>query len=115
MQAIGTIREFRTPQFTVIVDALEDYDCDLSWDETGEVLKKLESGEYLSFCARARVIHSELGEIASDYLGGCIYESLEAFQAPKSYFQDMVGLVCKEARKHIEYLKITVPSIRVRT
>src|SRR5690606_18294100 len=77
---IGTIRTFRPPTFMVIVDALEDFDTDLSWDKDGEVLAKLESGEYVAFCARARVLHPELGELASDYLGGCIYESIEGFE-----------------------------------
>ena len=75
-----TIREFRTANIRVIVDAIEEYDVDLSWDETGEVLAKLESGEYISFCARARVIHDEHGEIASDYLGGCIYSDVSEFE-----------------------------------
>lgn len=82
-QSLGTIREFETQNFRVVVDAVEDYevDLDLSFDETGEVRRKLENGTFVSFTARARVFHKATGEeLGSDYLGGCIYESLNAFQ-----------------------------------
>lgn len=122
MNTIGTIREFETRHFRVIVDAVEDPDLDLSFDETGEVMDKLDSGEYIGFSARARVIHDEHGEIASDYLGSCIYDSLSAFEDHRecaeqnrqlrasgsnavcgSYFADMVKTVCEEARQEIAY------------
>lgn len=120
-QVLGTIREFKTDQFHVIVDALEDYDIDLSFDETGEVREKLESGEYIGFCARVRVLHETLGEVSSDYLGGCIYASLEEFEDHRecgketrglrakgssavcgSYFADMVREAISNARKAIK-------------
>lgn len=56
MQSLGTIREFKTKNFKVIVDAVEDFDLDLSWDDTGEVRDKLERGVYISFTARVRVL-----------------------------------------------------------
>jgi hypothetical protein len=121
MHTIGTIREFHTRNFTVIVDAVEEDSPDLSFDDTGEVAAKIDSGEYVLFCARARVVHKTLGELASDYLGNCIYESLEAFMDHKecgkqnkefaaagtagrcgSYFSDMVANVCSEARDAIK-------------
>lgn len=114
---MGTIREFRTRQFTVIIDAIEDDAPDLSFDNTGEVRAGLESGRYVIFTARARAFHLGV-ELASDYLGGCIYESLDAFQDHKecgaqtrklraegnaavvgSYFAGMVSEVCRTARK----------------
>jgi hypothetical protein len=80
-QSLGTIREFKTRNFRVIVDAIEDYDVDLSFDETGETRRKLEDGTLVSFCARARVFFIPTGEeLGSDYLGGCVYEDLEAFE-----------------------------------
>jgi hypothetical protein len=112
-----TIREFRTRNFSVIVEALPDDDTDLSWDDTGEVLAKFESGEYVAFCVRARVVHKHLGELAEDYLGGCIYANPAEFEDHRqcaaatrelrakgssavcgSYFADMVRTVCTEAR-----------------
>lgn len=118
MYSIGTIREFRTKHFSVIVDAIDEDYPDLSWDETGETQDKIESGEYILFCARARVIHVDLGEIGSDYLGNCVYESLESFEDHRecaaytrelrksgnnavcgSYFADMVAESIRQARE----------------
>lgn len=80
-QSLGTIREFETENFRIIVDALPEDDLDLSYDETGEVARKLESGLLVAFVARARVILKETDEeLAADYLGGCVYEDLDAFQ-----------------------------------
>ena len=72
---IGTIREFKTQNFHVVVDAVEEFDLDLSWDEDGSTRRGLENGTLIAFCARARVFL----RVASDYLGGCIYKSLEDF------------------------------------
>ena len=41
---MNIIREFETQNFRVIVEALEDNDVDLSFDETGEVLRDLQDG-----------------------------------------------------------------------
>lgn len=131
---IGTIREFRTANFRVIVDAVEDDSPDLSWDEDGDLRAKIEAGEYLLFCARARVLHDELGELASDYLGGCIYESLGAFQDHRecgaqtrklkaetgrdvcvgSYFAQMVRDVCEQGRARLIELRDGVNGLTIR-
>lgn len=79
---IGTIREFKTQNFHVIVDAIEEFDLDLSWDEDGSTQRGLENGSLVAFCARARVFFRGL-EVSSDYLGGCVYKSLEDFQDHK--------------------------------
>ena len=113
---IGTIREFKTRNFKVVVDALEEYDLDLSWDEDGETARKLASGEYVAFVARVRVFLKG-SEIGTDYLGGCIYESLGDFQDHRacgrqnaeyaargeagrcgSYFHDMIRTAIADAR-----------------
>jgi hypothetical protein len=127
-QSIGTIREFHTRNFKVIVDALPEDDLDLSFDETGEVARKLDNGTFIAFVARARVLfHGSI--VGTDYLGGCIYESLDAFQDHRecgkqnrkwerqgktgrcgSYFHDMIREACAEARKHVRDFK----AIRVR-
>jgi hypothetical protein len=75
---IGTIREFKTKNFHVVIDAVEEFDLDLSWDDNGSARKGLENGTLVAFCARARVFLRG-SEIASDYLGNCIYKSLEDF------------------------------------
>src|SRR6267378_7463514 len=76
---IGTIREFKTQNFHVVVDAVEEFDLDLSWDEDGSTRRGLENGTLIAFCARARVFLRGK-EISSDYLGGCVYRSLAEFE-----------------------------------
>jgi hypothetical protein len=121
METICTIREFKTRNFRIIIDAVWDDDLDLSWDDTGEVAAKLETGDLMAFCVRARVFCASMGEVASDFLGGCIYSDPSEFQDHRrcaaetrklresgskavcgSYFADMVRTVCREAREHIK-------------
>lgn len=80
MHTIETIREFKTRNFTVRVDAVEDNDLDLSWDDTGEVASKLDSGDLLAFGVIVKVYHRPTGiELGEDSLWNCIYESPKAF------------------------------------
>lgn len=124
------MREFRTAQFRVVADACPDDNLDLSWDEDGSTRAGLESGKYIAFIARVRVIHDELGELSANYLGSCIYESFDKFMDHKecaaynrelaargeegrcgSYFADMIYSAIKDARKRllaIEQLNIKV-------
>jgi hypothetical protein len=132
IDTIGVIREFQTQHFHVIVDALDDLSPDLSWDETGEVRDKLYDGRLTLFCARARVMWQGV-ELASDYLGGCIYEDIDAFQDHRqcgrenrrleaagetarcgSYFSDMISNVCTEARKEYARLQTLATSVTLR-
>ena len=129
MHTLGTIRTFRTKNFTVKVTAEEEYDVDLSWDDDGSTREGLENGTLIAFCAKAAV-YCRGREIATDYLGNCIYKSLDDFMDHKecgkqnkeraakgepgrcgSYFRDMITAVCRDARKEIE----TLQSVRVRT
>ena len=80
---LGNIRTFKTKNFKVVIDAEEEYDLDLSFDDTGEVAEKLDSGEFIAFCAHAYVLGPDGEELADDYLGNCIYESIEAFMDHK--------------------------------
>jgi hypothetical protein len=126
---IGVIREFKTAQFRVVVDAIEEESPDLSWADA-ETLTKISNGEYVLFCARARVFHKTLGELSADYLGGCVYSSLAAFMDHKecgkqnreyaargdagrcgSYFAEMVNTVIGKARKALQAAK----TIKVRS
>jgi hypothetical protein len=108
-ETLCTIRQFRTKDFTVKVDAVVEHDCDLSWDETGEIAEGLDNGKYVLFCARAYVEHKHLGIVAEDYLGECIYENYGDFAGP-GYFSDMVREVCQSARKTINGMEI--PAMR---
>lgn len=100
------IWEFRTKNFLVAFDAEEEFDLDLSFDDTGEISEKINDGELVAFCAAVRVYYRG-AEIACDYLGQCIYESADAFRdhigrnakGYGSYFSDMVREAIREARK----------------
>lgn len=78
---IGNIRTFETQNFRVSVDAEYDDYIDLSFDDSGEVKEKLDIGSLIAFQVAVTVTHKPIGmELGADYLGGCIYESIEAFQ-----------------------------------
>lgn len=72
------IKEFRTTNFRIVLDAVEDYDVDLSFDEDGSVRKGLENGSLVAFSARATVYFNG-HDLATEYLGGCIYKSTDEF------------------------------------
>ena len=102
---IGNIRTFQTKNFKVIVDAIEDEDLDLSFDETGETYKQIENGSLIAFCARVRVVFRPTDcELGSDYLGQCIYASIADFQDHRqpenhgSYFAGMIREAISNAR-----------------
>lgn len=82
MYKIGMIREWKTENFHVVIDAIEERDLDLSWDEDGSTQKGIEDGSLVPFCARARVFFRGL-EVSSDYLGNCVYKSLHDFMDHK--------------------------------
>ena len=76
--SIGVMREFKTKNFRVVCDAIEEDDLDLSWDDTGETREGLESGRFIAFVARVRVFfHGQT--VGTDYLGNCIYKSFDDF------------------------------------
>ena len=122
MKDYSTIREFKTRNFTVRMTAEEECDLDLSWDDDGSVRAGLESGRFVAFCAKCAV-YFKGNEVATDYLGNCIYESPRAFMdhvgikhySPNpgtipeggcgSYFPDMIRTAIAEARKEIASMK----------
>lgn len=130
MYPLGTMREFNTRNFKIVCDAVEEDDLDLSFDETGEVKHDLEIGRLISFVARVRVFYHGT-EVGTDYLGGCIYRSLDDFMDHRecgrqnteyeskgehtrcgSYFHQMINDACAEARKHLaEYKNLRVRSV----
>ena len=123
MSTYGIIRQFKTKNFTVIVDALPEDSLDLSWDDTGEVADKLDDGEYVAFCARVRVLYHGM-ELSSDYLGECIYFDISEFQNHRacgrqnreyaaqgkagrcgSYFSGMIHQAIREARVYFSNMR----------
>lgn len=123
---IGTIRTFTTPNFRVIVDALPE-DMPVDVDDDGETARAVDAGEFEHFVARVRVIHRPTGaELASDYLGGCIYRRIEDFEDHRevgrynrelaakgerarcgSYFAGMVRQAIADARDALDDIRST--------
>ena len=97
---IGIIREFKTQNFHVKVDAIEETDLDLSWDDDGYTKRGLEDGSLIAFVARARVYFRGL-EVSSDYLGGCIYKSLEDFADHKECAKQNRDMLRREGKFQI--------------
>jgi len=91
--------------FKITFHAEIEEDLDLSFDETDEVDKMLDSGEWVAFCAHVEV--SKEGIVLSDqYLGQCIYTNYESFYTlhKGDYFADMVNEGIEEAKAVIERL-----------
>ncbi len=103
--------------------AVEDYDVDLSFDETGEVRKQIDNGDLIPFGVIVTAF-VDGKKIAEDSLWSCIYKSPAEFMDHKecgeqnrklresgsnavcgSYFSDMVRSVCEESRKAISAMQ----------
>lgn len=76
--------------------------CFESEEEEKDLYERIKNGSLLWFVAK--VVASKNGiELASDFLGGCCYSSINEFTAD-GYYNDMVETVIKEAKKAIEGL-----------
>ena len=73
-----TVWTFKTKRFTVALILSPCYDLDLSWDESGEVVKKIESGDYIPFDSELRV-SLDGRTLASDHLGQSVYDDVSDF------------------------------------
>lgn len=105
----NTIKSWNAGRFNVsLAWAWEDYP-DLSWDETGEVLAKCESGEFGVYTYRV-LVTCDGREVGSDYLGNSIYADPTEFYREHigvkhagenvgCYFTDMMHSAISEARK----------------
>ena len=85
-----TVYTFKTRRFTLELAA--EPELSFEWLGVGE-------DALVCFCARVRVL-LDGRELASDYLGGCWYDSVEAFRQDP-YFYDMVRSAIKDARAAI--------------
>lgn len=121
-RVLGIVRQWRTPNFRVIVDAIEEDAPDL--DDTQSIANGVRRGDFVVFCARARVFYHG-HEIAADYLGNCVYKSLPEFadhiicaretrrlraqgheSVCGSMFASMVREVIQEARKELTSIRL---------
>src|ERR1700688_5033456 len=76
----NVIRTFETENFRVTVEALPEDDLDLSFDDSGEIARKLDTGDLIAFVAHAYVEYKPTGAtLGEDYLGGCIYKDFDDF------------------------------------
>lgn len=110
---------FNLARFRIEWATTPDYDCDLSFDDTGETREKIESGEWECFTSRMAVFFD--GEmIAADYLGGSIYANPDEFRdhlgrnagGYGSYFSDMVREAVRDARHVLRKRMETMPYVR---
>lgn len=131
---IANIRKFKRGLFTISVDAYEEPDLDLSFDTNGETRTEIEQGRLTPFCVKASL--AILGhELASDYLGNCIYKTPSDFmdhigirireraESAKhhrtirfgSYFHDMVSNVIRDGRDEAATLLTKLQTTKLRT
>jgi hypothetical protein len=79
--------------------------CDLLPEESEEEIKNIYKSNVV-FCAKIEATYKGI-ELASDYLGGCIYESYEDFynKYKEDYFKQMYESVLHQAEKEIHLLR----------
>lgn len=76
---------------------------DDSCHEIEDICRKIDNGTYVWFVARVQAYrHGVL--LASDYLGGCLYDSFEDFMQEGGYYEDMVNTVISEAKQTLAAL-----------
>ena len=75
-----TMWRFTIGRFTVKAEIEESQDLDLSWDDTGEVREKLDSGEFVAFDTKVSVWLNGC-EIGTDWLCQSIYADASDFFA----------------------------------
>lgn len=69
-------------------------------DDIDEIGEKLESGELVLFCAKVTASKNGI-ELASEFLGGCIYKDEKDFVNNDCYYGDMVTTVIEAAKQAI--------------
>jgi hypothetical protein len=93
-----TVYTFKTRRFTLELAAEPENDTP-DWFGAEKDIQRIERGELVYFIARVRVL-LDGRELASDYLGGCCYESAGSFRQDP-YFFDMARSAIKDARAAI--------------
>jgi len=101
---IGTVRIFDSGNVRVIVDALPELEPPTDkYEEGDKALQQIRNDDVLWFTARARVIDRITGTVlGEDYLGMCDYESLQDFNRPEGYMNDMIRAAISRARDSLQ-------------
>jgi hypothetical protein len=93
--------------FSVAPEDFHPRDCfDYGENELLEVCDKIDRGIYSWFCARVEAYKGGI-LLASDYLGGCLYDSPMHFVKESDYYCDMVDTAVQEAKNALEKLYAT--------
>lgn len=69
-------------------------------DDIAEIGAQLDSGELVLFCAKVTASKNGI-ELASEFLGGCIYKDEKDFVNNDCYYGDMVTTVIEAAKQAI--------------
>ena len=93
-----TIRFYAMPEDSHPRDSFDDTCHDID-----EICRKIDNGTYVWFVAKVTASKNGI-ELASDYLGACLYESCQQFVADKDYYADMKERVIEEAKQTIHIL-----------
>ena len=70
------------------------------FDGADEVIQGIQDGRYEWFDAKIAAFKNGI-ELASDYLGGCCYETFATFVTDGGYYDEMRQTVINEARQAI--------------
>lgn len=90
--------------FDIDFYALQEYDSPKDhFDDWVEVCDKIESGEYVWFCAKVTASKNGI-VLASEYLGCCCYDSYQQFILDSDYYADMIVNVVSNATSAISNL-----------
>jgi hypothetical protein len=79
-----------------------DWDFETEQDRL-DLLEKIDNGTLVYFIARVEAIKCGI-VLGTDYLGGCCYESVQAFVDDNDYYADMVNSAIQAANDNIEAL-----------
>ena len=99
-----TIAEFERDGFEIIVDkSYEDLNPRDSFDDSvidiEEIIKDIDRGHLEWFMLRVRVLVEGL-ELASEYLGGCLYEDPREILTDGTA-EDLIDMAMTEAKKDV--------------
>lgn len=90
--------------YTYDEDTTPEDSFDFPKEDMKKLLKDIENGDLVWFCAKVTASKANV-ELATDYLGGCCYKSVQEFMEEKDgYYSNMVDTVIDEARKTIAKL-----------